>query len=74
MPEDAATLDHVIPRTNPLRHKLPYYPKELLVLSCNKCNGDRGRRDDSNLRKLANWETQEDLKKILTDPEILSKL
>lgn len=73
-PNNAATLDHVIPRTNPLRHSLPFYPKELLVLCCNKCNNERGKRDEGKLRKYANWNSRDDLKKLLTDPNILVQL
>ena len=74
-PPNAATLDHIIPRTDPIRHILPYYPQELLVLCCNKCNNVRGKRDEMKLRKyVPQWESRDQLKKLLTDPQILVQL
>ena len=73
-PPNAATLDHIIPRTNPLRHTLPFYPQELLVLCCNKCNNDRGKRDEQKLKQHIRWTDRSELKKLLTDPQIVVKL
>lgn len=73
-PANAATLDHLIPRTDPLRHVLPFYPQELLVLCCNKCNNERGKREEGQLRKHISWTTRTHLKKLLTDPKIVVQL
>jgi 5-methylcytosine-specific restriction endonuclease McrA len=72
MPPNAATLDHIISRLNPVRHTLPYYPSSLIVLACNKCNNERGAREDITLRSKVNWESRVQLKSILlTDLDLM---
>jgi 5-methylcytosine-specific restriction endonuclease McrA len=70
-PPNAATLDHLISRLNPLRYKMPSYPKELFVLACQSCNHKRGVQEDIALRHKAHWNSREELKKVLTDPELI---
>ena len=65
MPDNAATIEHLLSRFNPIRYLLPRYPKDLMAIACNRCNNDRGAREDISFRSKVNWNTREELKNIL---------
>ena len=75
LPDNAATIDHVISRLDPRRYLLPYYPSSLFVLACSRCNHERGAREDTSLRQKVQWNSREHLKEILlTNPEFVVQL
>jgi len=73
-PKNAATLDHLVSRLDPKRYKMEYYPRSLFVIACDCCNNNRGKREDVALRKITEWHTREELKKVLTENESVVSL
>jgi 5-methylcytosine-specific restriction endonuclease McrA len=70
-PKNAATLDHLISRLNPQRYQMSEYPSELMVIACDKCNNERGKREDVSLRRITEWNSRKELKEVLTDPNLM---
>lgn len=48
LPDDAATIDHLYSRLSPLRN-IKAHGEVRHVLSCYKCNHERGRQEDQDL-------------------------